>query len=185
MITDTPQLRLQIAEISVKEIVGPFLHPSQRQPHSVLSHISDPLYPPMTSPQGTTGIKRTRTGCWTCRTRRKKCDEGRPFCQACQVLGLVCEGYGVRLKWAIRGRPCVTVRHVPLRKVRLSAVESSVEAQNTHILRPDTVVGECERESDQVLLQHLGWDVYASLSKFERDVLYDCTGSATITIIQG
>jgi hypothetical protein len=33
---------------------------------------------------------------------------------------------------------------------------------------------ETEREQDQVLLQYLGWDIYSSLSKFERDVLYDC-----------
>ncbi|RYP90597.1 hypothetical protein DL770_003264 [Monosporascus sp. CRB-9-2] len=35
--------------------------------------------------------RRSRTGCYTCRLRRKKCDEGTPMCTACKHLGLVCE----------------------------------------------------------------------------------------------
>lgn len=30
-------------------------------------------------------------GCFTCRLRRKKCDEGKPACRACKHLGLKCE----------------------------------------------------------------------------------------------
>ncbi|CAK7267185.1 DNA-binding transcriptional regulator ume6 [Sporothrix epigloea] len=35
--------------------------------------------------------RRSRTGCYTCRLRRKKCDEGAPICSACKHLGLTCE----------------------------------------------------------------------------------------------
>ncbi|KAK5624471.1 hypothetical protein RRF57_000187 [Xylaria bambusicola] len=35
--------------------------------------------------------RRSRTGCYTCRLRRKKCDEGTPMCTACKHLGLHCE----------------------------------------------------------------------------------------------
>ncbi|KAH7328811.1 fungal-specific transcription factor domain-containing protein [Stachybotrys elegans] len=35
--------------------------------------------------------RRSRTGCYTCRLRRKKCDEGNPLCTACKHLGLQCE----------------------------------------------------------------------------------------------
>ncbi|KAK2612460.1 DNA-binding transcriptional regulator ume6 [Conoideocrella luteorostrata] len=35
--------------------------------------------------------RRSRTGCYTCRLRRKKCDEGTPACTACKHLGLQCE----------------------------------------------------------------------------------------------
>ncbi|KGQ12639.1 Transcriptional regulatory protein pro-1 [Beauveria bassiana D1-5] len=35
--------------------------------------------------------RRSRSGCYTCRLRRKKCDELTPFCSACQHLGLECE----------------------------------------------------------------------------------------------
>ncbi|KZM19343.1 sequence-specific DNA binding RNA polymerase II transcription factor [Ascochyta rabiei] len=39
------------------------------------------------------------TGCWTCRSRRVKCDEETPLCQRCRQMGIACEGYGVRLNW--------------------------------------------------------------------------------------
>ncbi|KAI1202214.1 fungal-specific transcription factor domain-containing protein [Nemania serpens] len=35
--------------------------------------------------------RRSRTGCYTCRLRRKKCDEGTLICTACKHLGLHCE----------------------------------------------------------------------------------------------
>ncbi|RAL07398.1 Zn(II)2Cys6 transcription factor [Aspergillus homomorphus CBS 101889] len=52
--------------------------------------------------------QRSHHGCWTCKARRRKCDNTRPSCQACIQRGLHCEGYGVRLRWgagiASRGR---------------------------------------------------------------------------------
>ncbi|GAQ03438.1 transcriptional regulatory protein pro1 [Aspergillus lentulus] len=36
-------------------------------------------------------FKRSRSGCYTCRLRRKKCDEERPACTACTKLGLKCD----------------------------------------------------------------------------------------------
>ncbi|KAI4130777.1 MAG: hypothetical protein LQ338_001549 [Usnochroma carphineum] len=35
--------------------------------------------------------RRSRSGCFTCRLRRKKCDEGKNQCKACKHLGLKCE----------------------------------------------------------------------------------------------
>ncbi|KAL4928322.1 Zn(II)2Cys6 transcription factor [Aspergillus undulatus] len=35
--------------------------------------------------------RRSRSGCFTCRLRRKKCDEERPTCQSCSKLGLRCD----------------------------------------------------------------------------------------------
>ncbi|KAL2866073.1 Zn(II)2Cys6 transcription factor [Aspergillus lucknowensis] len=43
-------------------------------------------------------ITRARTGCWTCRARRIKCDETRPVCRRCARLNVSC-GYGLRLTW--------------------------------------------------------------------------------------
>lgn len=37
---------------------------------------------------------RTKTGCHTCRKRKKKCDEGKPHCANCTRGGYACEGYG-------------------------------------------------------------------------------------------
>ena len=41
---------------------------------------------------------RSRTGCWTCRTRKVKCDEGRPTCGQCTRLGHACD-YSPRLSF--------------------------------------------------------------------------------------
>lgn len=45
------------------------------------------------------GGSRSRLGCWTCRLRRKKCDERRPSCASCEGLGIDCHGYGQRPEW--------------------------------------------------------------------------------------
>ncbi|KAL8711353.1 MAG: hypothetical protein Q9220_004250 [cf. Caloplaca sp. 1 TL-2023] len=42
---------------------------------------------------------RTKTGCMTCRRRKKKCDELHPECNNCIRGGFVCEGYTVRNTW--------------------------------------------------------------------------------------
>lgn len=42
---------------------------------------------------------RSKSGCKTCRRRRKKCDEGHPKCQLCVNLGIECEGYEKPLIW--------------------------------------------------------------------------------------
>ncbi|KAN0121988.1 hypothetical protein V8E51_000314 [Hyaloscypha variabilis] len=36
---------------------------------------------------------KSKNGCRTCKTRRVKCDEGRPGCQRCSAFGFDCDGY--------------------------------------------------------------------------------------------
>ncbi|OBT78642.1 hypothetical protein VF21_02239 [Pseudogymnoascus sp. 05NY08] len=49
-----------------------------------------------TTKQPRTGRKtRVKSGCATCKSRRVKCDEGRPACERCLESGRVCEGYGI------------------------------------------------------------------------------------------
>ncbi|KAH7369570.1 hypothetical protein BKA65DRAFT_544300 [Rhexocercosporidium sp. MPI-PUGE-AT-0058] len=71
---------------------------------------------------GTGKGTRTRSGCKTCRNRRKKCDEGRPICQVCSRLGIQCGGYELALVWgngvASRGRLKGAI--VPLPKTRVN-----------------------------------------------------------------
>jgi hypothetical protein len=43
--------------------------------------------------------ERSKGGCWTCKLRKKKCDEGRASCAACLSLGINCHGYGPRPAW--------------------------------------------------------------------------------------
>ncbi|GKZ69197.1 hypothetical protein AnigIFM50267_004384 [Aspergillus niger] len=45
--------------------------------------------------------KRSRSGCFTCRLRRKKCDETRPICSTCTKLGLKCN-YVTPKWWATK-----------------------------------------------------------------------------------
>ena len=46
---------------------------------------------------------RSLHGCWTCRARKKKCDETHPYCNECTSLGLECHGYGPRPGWMDNG----------------------------------------------------------------------------------
>ncbi|MCJ1476652.1 Maltose acetyltransferase [Lambiella insularis] len=54
---------------------------------------------------------RTKTGCMTCRKRKKKCDELHPECNNCLRGGFVCEGYTVRNTWQ---KPTPTKQPIPL-----------------------------------------------------------------------
>lgn len=72
--------------------------PSLFDPSNSLDNRSS--YPPHTaqgeSPSDSgsrTQNARNRTGCLTCKRRKKKCDEGRPVCNNCLRTSYVCEGY--------------------------------------------------------------------------------------------
>ncbi|MCJ1388787.1 Maltose acetyltransferase [Xylographa bjoerkii] len=54
---------------------------------------------------------RTKTGCMTCRKRKKKCDELHPECNNCLRGGFVCEGYTARNPWQ---KPTPTKQPIPL-----------------------------------------------------------------------
>ncbi|KAH8696898.1 hypothetical protein GQ44DRAFT_733544 [Phaeosphaeriaceae sp. PMI808] len=42
-------------------------------------------------------MKRTKTGCGTCRRRKKKCDEAKPKCNNCERNGFICAGYAYKV----------------------------------------------------------------------------------------
>ncbi|PLB34564.1 putative Zn(II)2Cys6 transcription factor [Aspergillus candidus] len=54
---------------------------------------------------------RTKTGCMTCRKRKKKCDEQHPACNNCIRGGFLCEGYSSRSTWQ---KPSSAKAPVPL-----------------------------------------------------------------------
>lgn len=56
----------------------------------------------LTDPSEPSG-KRSQKGCWTCKLRRKKCDENHPICESCGSLGITCDGYGPKPDWMDRG----------------------------------------------------------------------------------
>ncbi|EPE27447.1 Zn2/Cys6 DNA-binding protein [Glarea lozoyensis ATCC 20868] len=46
-----------------------------------------------------TSVLRSKQGCWTCRLRKKKCDERRDICTTCESLTITCYGYGAKPDW--------------------------------------------------------------------------------------
>lgn len=49
------------------------------------------------------GPLRNKQGCWTCRLRKKKCDENAPQCVICTSLSITCYGYGPKPDWMDNG----------------------------------------------------------------------------------
>jgi len=47
--------------------------------------------------------KRSRNGCWGCKSRKVKCGEEKPACNNCVKTGEACD-YSIRLNWGGRGR---------------------------------------------------------------------------------
>ncbi|KAJ5551155.1 hypothetical protein N7535_000902 [Penicillium sp. DV-2018c] len=56
---------------------------------------------PLPAPGGQAKVTkgRSKTGCITCRRRKKKCDETKPACLNCQKNAVVCEGYPPKEIW--------------------------------------------------------------------------------------
>jgi hypothetical protein len=77
--------------------------------------------------------RRVKTGCITCRQRRVKCDERKPFCHRCEVANISCDGY-------------IAPRHVDKpRKMKNQSrnIEESMASPTSHI----TISGYTKPES--------------------------------------
>ena len=53
---------------------------------------------------------RSKTGCGTCRRRKKKCDETKPACMNCEKNNVVCDGYAPKEFWRSGKQRALTVR---------------------------------------------------------------------------
>ncbi|KAI5954659.1 ARG81 [Candida jiufengensis] len=63
----------------------------------------------VTSPPKKKKRQKTFTGCFTCRSRKIKCDLRRPHCEKCLKAKLICAGYDINLRWSF------PIEYVPLR----------------------------------------------------------------------
>ncbi|CAM1502526.1 Fc.00g045100.m01.CDS01 [Cosmosporella sp. VM-42] len=61
----------------------------------MLALLSSSESPPVSSSKtsGRKGSKKVRTGCITCKIRKVKCDEAKPYCLRCVKTGRKCDGY--------------------------------------------------------------------------------------------
>ncbi|KAB8260722.1 hypothetical protein BDV32DRAFT_149158 [Aspergillus pseudonomiae] len=66
--------------------------------------------------------KRVRTGCWTCRRRRRKCDEGKPRCENCEAKGFSCR-YGADLTFVSVPNPRIQSPKGPATRVNYNTIE--------------------------------------------------------------
>ena len=74
---------------------------------------------------------RTKTGCGTCRRRKKKCDEAKPKCNNCTRGNFECAGYANKIPWSKEGAskapPALQA------KERVSSAEIPFHFQRLHV----------------------------------------------------
>ncbi|RCK60924.1 Arginine metabolism regulation protein II [Candida viswanathii] len=70
-------------------------------PPTTSTTTTPPLPTPVTSSSSRIKRSKTFTGCFTCRSRKIKCDLTRPHCEKCVKAGLLCAGYDIKLRWSM------------------------------------------------------------------------------------
>ncbi|KAL1953220.1 hypothetical protein VTO42DRAFT_3386 [Malbranchea cinnamomea] len=106
-------------------------------------HSNEPSQPPpSTETQGRPKKKRafsnrTKTGCMTCRRRKKKCDEQHPECNNCIRGGFQCEGYTVHSAW---NKPSKPQTPIPLQSKEHYPDAANAYIQDVTAQRPDVRV---------------------------------------------
>ncbi|KAI9814288.1 MAG: hypothetical protein M1832_005928 [Thelocarpon impressellum] len=96
---------------------------------------------PLPSPDARAKLSmpRSKTGCVTCRRRKKKCDETKPQCLNCQKNAAVCEGYPERVVW---------------KSGRQKAEEARQAFASTRPRELPALIDGVENETDRFFLDH-------------------------------
>lgn len=94
--------------------------------------------------------RKSRNGCVTCKTKRRKCDESKPSCQQCSRRRIECGGYAKGLKW----KPVGTFKDVSRAENGTHLTDERLEAapQPTNPLLSDRLDSVVEDDGN-VLLQ--------------------------------
>lgn len=106
--------------------------------------------------------KKTFTGCFTCRTRKIRCDLTKPRCQNCTKMGVECGGYGIKLRWLNPIEFTQKGTSIRLRQVAFAGLKS--EQEFFHRRQLDAVVWKRaytsydEMDSDLAILHNSGRD---------------------------
>ncbi|KAK6006644.1 hypothetical protein QM012_005652 [Aureobasidium pullulans] len=72
--------------------------------------------------------RRSKTGCKTCRRRKKKCDEARPGCQNCAKNNIICGGYEMRKPWRKGARSKNSALVIPELPHIISAIDDPLDS---------------------------------------------------------
>ena len=93
---------------------------------------------------------RSLHGCWTCRLRKKKCDETRPLCATCVALELNCHGYGVKPTWMDNGQ----LQRDEALNIKRLVRQTNSKRRMRRKSRPDSTLSEKLLESDFVPMEN-------------------------------
>lgn len=77
--------------------------------------------------QKKTAHARSKTGCATCRRRKKKCDETKPSCLNCEKNNVVCDGYEPKQPWRSGKQKALMKADVPVPSKPIQIVPAGVE----------------------------------------------------------
>ncbi|KAJ6439267.1 hypothetical protein O9K51_07152 [Purpureocillium lavendulum] len=103
---------------------------------------------------------KVKTGCATCRTRKVKCDENKPFCQKCVRTGRNCDGYESPFRLvtsqSINTQACDTKSGAGVQPMRPSVTEitpQDIDLLNRYFSTKTMfdVTLDCDEEAKQVL----------------------------------
>ncbi|KAH8592114.1 fungal-specific transcription factor domain-containing protein [Bisporella sp. PMI_857] len=127
--------------------------------------------------------KRSSSGCWTCRLRRKKCDEARPRCTSCNLLQISCFGYGPKPDWMDGGNMERAVAKATLDAVRQTTARNR-RSRRSQNLSNSTV--SCNASTASILpvtkIRHT--DVFPTEAgrdpEFYEDMMQDITTSTPL-----
>ncbi|KAH9234439.1 hypothetical protein K456DRAFT_1761723 [Colletotrichum gloeosporioides 23] len=99
------------------------------------------------APEVTVPAFRSRRGCWTCKRRRKKCDEVKPSCSRCVHANLQCEGYDTRLTW-VSSNTIASKHGIILKPVRPQSLSRKVAQQRKQLEESaQTTAASCDSDT--------------------------------------
>lgn len=78
------------------------------------------------------GPLRNTRGCYTCRLRRKKCDETHPYCSTCSSLSITCYGYGTKPDWMDKGEKERAMANLIKEKVKYTSRRKDTTKHTAH-----------------------------------------------------
>ncbi|KAI9746002.1 MAG: hypothetical protein M1818_000683 [Claussenomyces sp. TS43310] len=111
---------------------------------------------------------RSKTGCITCRKRKKKCDEAKPRCMNCEKNAVLCEGYPERTVWksgkekAEEGTTTWTTELVVPETLMVSAVQ--IRRVSLPNIKLEAVIHGVETSGDRIFFEHYVFRLSAVLT---------------------